>query len=389
MPVTTDETQESQEVQEDRCDICHRSTERYGYGYCECHECSACGHRLTFGSQDWCSSCDRCHSCCECYICGWRYCQARIDSEDYCFECERCWSCCCCCDEDEPSSEFIHDYSYRPDEVTWIRTDPTGKRIIRDYTGGSTPDAATYLGLEIETEAYQCNADDIAEIWTMSPFGYAKHDGSLSDGAECVTWPITYQALKALCLETTLGQMAKMGARAWGTGTCGLHIHVSRRAFEHRSHLWRFCRALDSLQGELIRLAGRHSQEWASWVTDDPDKPYCSRPPATKVVAGKAYNGTRYRAINLENRHTVELRFWRGTLNPVGVLGAAAIVDGLVEWTRPMPFRAIRQGLSWSQFVIWARANLPTDQWTDIAALAAKRLGETETETGDDLECAS
>lgn len=393
MPET--ETLESVET----CDVCGTTTDTHSM---DCVPCRSCSERVNY--YDRCETCHHCESCCLCSYC--ESCDSRYRySDSMCGECGYCESC-CDCDQD---SGLIHDYSYTPDEITFHSLGEDGQ-LRRQYSSSRAPDGATYLGLEIETEAVHGDPETIAEIWSeYSSFGYAKHDGSLSDGVECVTHPYTYAALRSAGLDRTLAQMAKAGARAWGTGTCGLHIHVSRRAFAHRSHMWRFARALDALQTELIKLAGRNSDEWATWRTDRPDtirdvdyvtgRPiwrtyYGGRPPATKIVAGKAESGTRYRAINLENRHTIELRFWRGSLNPIHVLGAAAVTDALVEWTRQMPFRQVRQGLKWLDFMLWAQDHLPSQQYDDITALATRRgLGafpiDTRTDNEESLACAS
>lgn len=354
------------ETETERCDVCNYVD---GQHSSDCVECRDCGDRVD-RFADRCSTCRSCFNCCSCYYCP--ACEDRYRHSDaMCGSCDYCNSCCECSDNGP-----IHDYNYSPDEITFHAVGADG-RIKTKYTASRAPDAATYLGLEIETEAVHGDPESIAQIWVDSPFGYAKHDGSLSDGVECVTHPYTYQALRVNDLGATLARLAKSGARAWGTNTCGLHIHVSRRAFAHRSHMWRFVRALDSLQNELIQLAGRHSTEWAPWATDSPDYHgrygYSDRPRATKVVAGKATNGTRYRAINMANRHTIELRFWRGSLNPIHVLGAAAVTDALVEWTRTMTFRTVRQGLTWSDFYMWAADHMTGQQFDDITALAVRR----------------
>ena len=54
-----------------------------------------------------------------------------------------------------------------------------------------------------------------------------------------------------------------------------------------------------------------------------------------KDVYGKS-NGTRYQAVNFENRNTVEFRLFRGTLNFSTFMATLEIVDALVHWARQL-----------------------------------------------------
>lgn len=342
---------------------------------CYCWVCPSCENRVEYI----CESCARCEGCCECMRCD--NCEEMYRS--VCPDCDCCGDCCGC----HEGSDLIENYSYSPSPLTFHSVQEG--RIYADRSYRAAPDDQAYMGLEIETEAVHGSPKDIARVWLDSGFGYAKEDGSLSDGVECVTHPHTYAALKHKDrLATTLGQMSKAGARAWGTSTCGLHIHVSRKTFAQRSHLWRFCSAITSLREPLVRLAGRDGGQWCSWDTDDGDGYRRGNPSPTKIVAGKAYQATRYVAVNLENTYTVELRFWRGSINPVHVLGAAAITDALVKWTRVMPFRTVRAGLTWDGFMSWAADHVSPEQYADIAALADRRHLTYPTK-GEATACAS
>lgn len=348
---------------------------------CYCSTCSRCGERV----ETACDNCERCDPCCRCDRC--RYCDRMVDSccgscqgcercceccccyscdslvypDDFCGECDRCTECCHCDD----GSDIIHDYGYRPSPIAFHDVSDGRVRVRQDRR--EAPDNGIYLGLEIEVEAVHGEAEDIAQVWVDAPFGYPKSDGSLSDGVECVTHPYTYEALRVANLPQTLTRLSEAGARAWGPGTCGLHIHISRKAFAQKSHLWRFANALTRLQNELTTLAGRSGGQWASWATDE------YHPSPTKIIAGKKYSQTRYVALNLENTYTVECRFWRGSLNRDHVMGAAAITDALVRWTAVMPYRQVRDGLTWDDFMTWAYFNLSNLQYDDIVALCRRR----------------
>ena len=109
------------------------------------------------------------------------------------------------------------------------------------------------------------------------------------------------------------------------------------------------------------------------------DRPWADMPrKATKIIAGKQENEDRYVSVNVTDG-TIELRFWRGSLSPTHVLGAAALADGIQRWTRDMRVPTVRRDLTgsqakaWEAFQGWAIDNLPISQVQRIVKLATKR----------------
>jgi hypothetical protein len=190
--------------------------------------------------------------------------------------------------------------------------------------------------------------------------------------------------------------MVTEGARAWGHSSCGLHIHVSREAFASKSHQWRFAHIHASvLNKELEKIAGRkgithycafpHESGAKAPLVDPRGRQIITRDPRTgreiyeealelpqKIIAGKQMKYGREVAVNV-NEQTIELRFWKGSLNPNTVLGAAAIEDALIQWTRNMPFSVIKAVPTWIDFMIWCKSNVDAEQFDHIANLAQAR----------------
>ena len=95
-------------------------------------------------------------------------------------------------------------------------------------------DDKLFVGIEMETEAKRGNwdtrreASEYAQRLEPMELAYLKNDGSLNCGFEIVTHPMTHDFLKneADELWSTLENLrTNMNMMAWGTGTCGLHIH--------------------------------------------------------------------------------------------------------------------------------------------------------------------
>ena len=283
--------------------------------------------------------------------------------EDYCSECA-CSPCDC-------SPDGIVSYCHKPSAVPFHGS--TGNPVHIPCDGDQwpyAPDDQTYLGLEIEYEAPSDGHSGIPEEWIRAGLGLVSEDGSLSFGAECKTWPMTYGALKASNVENAIQAMRDRGARAWEPGSCGLHCHVSVGAFYSRSHVWRFSKAHDVMRADFRRLAGRKHSSWARW-SDDRDE---SWPSPEKVIALKAFSTDRYLAVNYTGGATIELRFWRGSLERGYVTGVAAITDAMVEWTATLRVADFHKGtVTWDNFRSWGRDNLSPEQNDDIQHVAVLR----------------
>ena len=77
-------------------------------------------------------------------------------------------------------------------------------------------------------------------------------------------------------------------------------------------------------------------------------------------------SGNRASAINLTNSQTVEMRFWQGTLQPVGTLGAAAVEDVIWAYTKAIrgswnTTQVIDPKYTWNNMLDWAKYNCPDE----------------------------
>jgi hypothetical protein len=94
-------------------------------------------------------------------------------------------------------------------------------------------------------------------------------------------------------------------------------------------------------------LAGRKNSRWASF---DPS----ARKNIKAKLVGHDYT-ERYLAVNLNNRHTLEVRMFRGSLKVERVKMGLEFVDAAVEYTRQLTTEDIvsKAGLSASEFIKW------------------------------------
>ena len=301
--------------------------------------------RCTQNNAHWCDLCDT-------YFTGYTF--GTDDSNDT--MCERCYenntTYCEDCDatylngcnvDHEGDSRLIHDYSYRPDPIFYKLPSEDSNRL--------------YFGIEIETEVRgqdygeRTTAAEYASRLEVERLAYLKSDGSLECGFEIVTHPMSHAYMTNVDnplwhVLTTLKRDYNM--MSWGTRTCGLHVHISRNGFSGGSHQHRFLQLVYNNKEFYELLAGRSSSHWAKF--DDVVDPDTGK----KTFKGKfdRHGSDRYSAVNTNNRNTLEMRIFRGSLNPRFVKSAVNLAHASVEYTRVMSVQEVRDNaLSTLKFV--------------------------------------
>jgi hypothetical protein len=245
------------------------------------------------------------------------------------------------CESDVADGErVVHDYSYRPDPI-FHSTDDSSR---------------LFFGLEIETEApsYEVrrNAAQYAynKLEVENSLAYLKNDGSLNNGFEVVTHPMTYDFFMNEAQElwdTVHALKTDFGMKSWSTRTCGLHIHISRTGFTNPPHMHRFLRLIYSNQDFYQAMAGRSESNWAKFddiMKYNPTKNEWSRSYKNKVADPTTTSTDRYSAVNTNNRATVEMRIFKGSINIQNVRGALGLAHASVEYTRTMSLQEVKDG---------------------------------------------
>ena len=315
--------------------------------------CESCTERYS----NWCESCEEHTTSDICYIedrgCYW--CNVCADSGAvWCEICDQ-WneSGCDECD----TSRVIHDYSYRPDPI-FHSTDK---------------DERLFFGIEVEMEVGR-NRDEASEYahqLEALDLAYLKHDGSLNCGFELVTHPMSHDFYKNEAQElfnVIDGLRNTHQARSWGTGTCGVHIHISRTGFNGGAHMHRFLRLVYSNQAFYEALAGRSSSRWAKF--DDVFKSAWNgerdengsrnykvwRSYREKIQHG--HRSDRYSAVNTQNPHTLEMRIFRGTTKSDTIKSHIDLAHASVEYTRTMSVKQVKEGsLSTDSFMTYIESH--------------------------------
>jgi len=285
----------------------------------------------------------------------------------------------------------IHDYSWQPcDRNFWY----VNKGSVADAPNRITFKGATaipnldgwhgwtapvkeieenknqlFMGFELETNNRKCpDLREAAEYLLKSVSGdgsldgeqylYLKRDGSIS-GFEIVSMPATLEAHKVLLPREAIKNLAhEHGLAGWrnvnGTGA-GFHIHVSKQSFRSHSHLQKF-QMLHYRNAEwLKRFAGRDSGRWASF--ERTSSSYGDGYKLSDFSKGsyRSERLNRYHALNFIPSHTVELRYFRSTLNPESVLATLELVHAMWRYSLLNRSRDIHENnFTWGAFRGWA-----------------------------------
>lgn len=177
--------------------------------------CSCCDRRIWTDDNVGTDAQPLCQDCFDNHFERCTACNALIRRVDTFFRgddpyCETCYH--SVCDRDA-----IHDYYYKPTPIFY-------------------GDGNRFFGVELEIDGAGEDNDNAAEILHIAnaeqPLAYCKHDGSLDEGFEIVTHPMTLDFhLHGMPWERIVEEAKKLWYTSHQAGTCGLHVHVNRTAF--------------------------------------------------------------------------------------------------------------------------------------------------------------
>lgn len=307
--------------------------------YCErcCEYSSDGGYYIADRGVNWCDGCTSYHG-------------------NWCDECEHYTedNCESCNGDTQDGVRIVHDYNYRPDPVFHTIKDNErlffGVELEMEFPNGYRGDASSHAYHALEPDDY----------------AYLKNDGSLEEGFELVTHPMSFDFLmdneaSEELWDTIEKLRTQYEARSYNTRTCGFHIHISRTGFNGGAHMHRFLNLVYSNPEFYSKLAGRKSDQWAKFddVYRSHYDPATEKYQVVKALKDKLTfdprfgNDTdRYSAINTRNRHTLEMRIFKGTLSRTALMAHIQLAHASVEYTRNLSLSDVKSGaLGASRFV--------------------------------------
>lgn len=276
------------------------------------------------------------------------------------------------CYPDRENDEIIHDYYYKPSPIFYSldknnneskqqcmsslqRTFPKASSTEQQCTNNKYQDKL-YLGVELEIdEGGECveYAEKLLDIANNNnDHIYIKHDGSIDDGFEIVSHPMTLSYHKNIMpWYDILIKAVRMGYVSHNTDTCGLHVHVNRSAFgnskeEQETVTGRLVYFFEKFWSEMLRFSRRTESQANRWASRYGGN--ISNCKQTLEDAKKSRLG-RYTAVNLCNENTIEFRIFRGTLRYETFIATLEFITFLCE-TAISSDDTIFHDMSWNTF---------------------------------------
>ncbi|MBQ3427998.1 MAG: amidoligase family protein [Clostridia bacterium] len=319
--------------------------------------CEECGERIWESDSIDGRFCERCfdENYVHCTNCGCIISQNDAyytdDDEEY-HDCPYCHNCY------EHLDTCIHDYYYKPEAVFYGK----GKR---------------YFGVELEVDdggEDSENAEAILDIAnsTGEDRMYIKHDGSLDNGFEMVTHPMTLDYhMNQMPWQDIMRKAIRRRYSSHQAGTCGLHVHISRKALgdtyeDQETTIAKILYFYEKFWDEILRFSRRTEHQVAQWC-----KRYgggISSPKETLEHAKNTQLG-RYMAVNLENYNTIEMRIFRGTLKYNTFIATLQFIDEICNVALLLSDAEI-QKLTWLDFV----KRVPSERKELISYLKERQL---------------
>lgn len=303
--------------------------------------CSHCGERIWNSENANAGNTPLCRTCYDehyvtCDRCG---CLLRADEACYEDDCDDEPYCRACYEHQcRNSGEAIHEYFYKPAPIFYGE----GKR---------------YFGVELEVDQAgesDYSAETVLDIANgTSEHIYCKHDGSLDDGFEIVTHPMTLEYHeKTMPWVDVLHALKGKGYLSHQAGTCGLHVHVNRDSFgateeEQDACIARILYFFEKNWEELLKFSRRSPRQLERWAAR---YGYKEKPKDILEHAKKGAQGSRYVCVNLQNEATIEFRIFRGTLKWNTLLATLQLVNRVCDVALCLSDDELK-AMSWTSFV--------------------------------------
>ena len=221
---------------------------------------------------------------------------------------------------EEEENQLIQSYSYRP--VTSF------KYLSSELQSNSE---IPFLGIELEVENKldKIKNDSMAQLIDSSHL-YFKTDGSLSNGFEIVTHPLSFNWIQenANKFESMLTDLKSNGFNSYDSNTCGMHIHISKKSFG-TWQLYRFMKFFAENKEFIVSISQRKIDQLKKWANIEDN----GNDELIYKAKKKDGNSSRYCAINLQNHSTIEVRIFRGTLNYCSFMKNIEFVNALFCYT--------------------------------------------------------
>lgn len=256
-------------------------------------------------------------------------CNDCINDYIFCLECGTCYP--------KNETEFVGDIC----KNCYIKFKK--RKCLKEYGHKPEPcykqikNEVDFMGIEFETELSNnssYNKYDLAFAGTelTEDFIYAKTDGSLNNGVEFVTHPISYKAWCSTYLERFNNELLEK-IKALGIvdrpTRAGIHIHYNKADLDGNEHIKKICYVLSKPNNYawLTKFCRRNEERIKRWA-----KPHYIDSYGYQDFTPSTSN--RYHVVNLCNKNTIEFRCFSSTANIVDIQAFIVFTKNVVEYCR-------------------------------------------------------
>lgn len=331
--------------------------------------CSDCGESLWRDDNAGDSEHPLCQRCYDYHYTNCTRCGCLIHNDDAYYDeeesdeypyCSNCYS--------NRESGIINSYSYKPEPIFY-------------------GDGPRYYGVELEIDyagKISSNAKELLNIANADQnLLYIKSDGSLDDGMELVTHPMSAEFHQNnMPWQEILQKCIQMGYKSHKATTCGLHVYVNRSCFgnseeEQERCISRVMFFVERFWQEMLRFSRRTEYQVQRWAARYGYK----EKPKDILDHAKKGCGNRYTCININNLYTIEFRLFRGTLKYNTLIATLQMVERICDVALSFSDEEL-SALSWPEFV----SDIPTSSGELITYLKERMLYVNEAITTTEEE---
>lgn len=356
--------------------------------------CSQCGQehsiaeRCIFDGRELCENCYDTHTC-VCENCGhriWAYDDCGDENHTICRDCaERYYAHCadCGCSVPLENLRYLSDDDDEGYCERCFNRLSRGRKPIHGYAYKPEPifygESSRCLGVELEIDGGGEEDEEAEHLLNVANRDcehiYIKHDGSLDDGMEIVTHPMSLAYHQnEMPWKELLEKAISRGYRSHQAGTCGLHVHVNRSSLgitrsQQEDTIARILFLVETFWNELLRFSRRTQDQLNRWASR-----YGRKDEPKDVLRSAKTNADRYTCVNLTPSNTIEFRIFRGTLKYNTLIATLQLVECLCSVAFAMSDVQVKE-LTWTEFV----ANLDAEAVPElIQYLKERRLYVSE-----------
>jgi len=210
-----------------------------------------------------------------------------------------------------------------------------------DYDSVALRHGALMFGVELEMEPQSghSQSDVVNALGGRDCERFIlKEDGSLTNGVELVTVPLTLDGHRSTfgwdCTLAGVLRCAKSGA---DTTNCGMHVHINKAALSPLV-----------IGKMLVFLNSPKMRDQVATIAQRESNGYCERS-AKKIADGKKRSCSRYDIANVGDK-TVEIRMFRGNLRHERVIKNVEFCHALVTYCGDASLATLE---NWQTFATW------------------------------------